>query len=204
MRRPVPSVTCPDRVGIVDDVTRCIAARCGWVVEATRHGDLGTGRFFQRIEIPADSLPGERVGFGARIVPLAADLKLNWHLSDTDVPKRVVVMASRQGPLPGGSALPMALRHAPPRQFPGRPPLPDLAPPAEASGIPFAHFPMGPDNRADAIEEICARFEDVGGNVTMLARFMQIAPAEVCDRYVGRIITMHHRFLSSFANARLE
>ncbi len=56
VRRLVLSVTCPDRTGIVAAVTGFIASHGGWVVEAAQHGDLATGRFFQRIEILAESL----------------------------------------------------------------------------------------------------------------------------------------------------
>ena len=56
-RRFVLTVTCPDPTGIVAAVTGFIAEHGGWVVEAAQHGDLGTGRFFQRIEVLAESLP---------------------------------------------------------------------------------------------------------------------------------------------------
>jgi len=202
VRRLVLTITCPDRVGIVAGVTGFIAAHGGWVVEAAQHGDLDTGRFFQRIEILADSLPFDRDGFGTRFAPLAEELELDWHLSDTDVPKRMVVLASREdhcladllyrwrtGTLP--CDIPLVVSNHP-----------DLAPLAEAAGIPFVHVPMGPDTRAAAFEEICARFDEVGGDVMVLARFMQIVPPEVCDRYAGRIINIHHSFLPSFAGAR--
>jgi formyltetrahydrofolate deformylase len=36
----------------------------------------------------------------------------------------------------------------------------------------------------------------------VLARYMQIVPPEVCERYAGRIINIHHSFLPSFVGAR--
>ena len=57
MRRFVLTITCPDRTGIVAAVTGFIASHGGSVVEAAQHGDLDTARFFQRIEVSADSLP---------------------------------------------------------------------------------------------------------------------------------------------------
>ena len=36
----------------------------------------------------------------------------------------------------------------------------------------------------------------------VLARFMQILPADLCERYAGQIINIHHSFLPSFAGAR--
>lgn len=202
MRRLVLTITCPDRVGIVAGVTGFIAAHGGSVIEAAQHGDLGTGRFFQRIEILADSLPFDGDGFGERFAPVADELDLDWHLSDTDVPKRVVVLASREdhcladllyrwrsGSLP--CAIPLVVSNHP-----------DLAPLVEGAGIPFAHVPMTPETRTAAFAEICERFDRAAGDVMVLARFMQIVPPEVCDRYAGRIINIHHSFLPSFAGAR--
>jgi len=36
----------------------------------------------------------------------------------------------------------------------------------------------------------------------VLARYMQILPADLCARYPGRIINIHHSFLPSFVGAR--
>ena len=98
MRRYVLTITCPDRVGIVAAVTGLIASRDGSVLEAAQHGDLATGRFFLRIEIVADSLPP---GFGpaelaAAFEPVADEFRMDWHLTDTNVPKRVVILASKE------------------------------------------------------------------------------------------------------------
>jgi formyltetrahydrofolate deformylase len=202
MRRLILTITCPDRVGIVAGVTGFIAAHGGWVLEAAQHGDLDTGRFFQRIEVLDESLPFDVAEFGARFAPLAEELDLTWHLSDTDVPKQVVVLASREdhcladllyrwrsGDLP--CAIPLVVSNHT-----------DLAPLAEAAGIPFAHVPVVAGDREAAFAEICARFEEVGGDVMVLARYMQIVPPEVCERYAGRIINIHHSFLPSFVGAR--
>ena len=202
MKRLVLTITCPDRVGIVAGVTGFIASLGGWVLEAAQHGDLDTGRFFQRIEVLADSLPFGPSEFALRFAPLAEELDLTWRLSDTDVPKQVVVLASRQdhcladllyrwrsGDLP--CAIPLVISNHT-----------DLAPLVEAAGIPFAHVPVVAGDTASAFEEICARFEDVGGDVMVLARYMQIVPPEVCERYAGRIINIHHSFLPSFIGAR--
>ena len=77
-------------------VTGFIAAHGGWVVEAAQHGDLNTGRFFQRIEVLADSLPFGVEEFAQRFSGLAEELELDWHLHDTDRRRRVVVLVSKE------------------------------------------------------------------------------------------------------------
>jgi len=202
MRRFILTITCPDRVGIVAGVTGFIADNGGWVLEAAQHGDLESGRFFQRIEILAESLPFGPAEFASRFAPLADELTLTWNLSDTDIPKRVVILASRQdhcladllyrwktGDLP--CAIPLVISNHT-----------DLGPQVEAAGIPFVHIPVKADNRQAAFDDISARFEEAGGQVMVLARYMQIVPPEVCERFSGRIINIHHSFLPSFAGAR--
>ena len=39
-------------------------------------------------------------------------------------------------------------------------------------------------------------------DLVVLARYMQVLPAWLCDAYPGRIINIHHSFLPSFSGAR--
>jgi formyltetrahydrofolate deformylase len=53
-----------------------------------------------------------------------------------------------------------------------------------------------------AFAEVARLFDRAGGDVMVLARYMQILPADLCARYPGRILNIHHSFLPSFAGAR--
>jgi formyltetrahydrofolate deformylase len=202
MRRLVLTVTCPDGTGIVAAVTGFIAAHGGWVVEAAQHSDLSTGQFFQRIEVLAEGLafgPGE---FARQFAGVAGDLRLHWHLSDTDVRKRVVVLVSREdhcladllhrwrsGDL--ACEIPLVISNHP-----------DLQELVEWHGIEFRHVPFAADGKEDAFAEVESLFDGVDGDVMVLARFMQILPAGLCARHPGKIINIHHSFLPSFAGAK--
>jgi formyltetrahydrofolate deformylase len=198
----VLTVTCPDRVGIVAAVTGFIADHGGWVVEAAQHGDLVTGRFFQRIEVLADSLDVGPEEFGRQFGSLAERLSMDWHLTDTDVPKRVVVLVSRQdhcladllhrwrsGDL--ACAIPCVISNHE-----------DLRSLVEWHGIAFHHVPVTAATKTEAFAQTVRLFDQARGDVMVLARYMQILPADVCARYPGRIINIHHSFLPSFAGAR--
>jgi formyltetrahydrofolate deformylase len=202
VRRLVLTVTCPDRTGIVAAVTGFIASHRGWVVEAAQHGDLATGRFFQRIEILAESLAFGPDQFGDHFAEVADDYGLDWHLSDTDRRRRVVILVSREdhcladllyrwrsGNLHCDIAAVIS-NH------------PDLRPLVEWHGIEFLHIPVATGHRSEAFDAIASRFEEARADTMVLARYMQILPREVCERYPGRIINIHHSFLPSFAGAR--
>jgi formyltetrahydrofolate deformylase len=58
------------------------------------------------------------------------------------------------------------------------------------------------DNKETAFQRIAELFDDYHGDTMVLARFMQILPPSLCQRYPGRIINIHHSFLPSFAGAK--
>jgi formyltetrahydrofolate deformylase len=76
----------------------------------------------------------------------------------------------------------------------------DLRSFVEWHGIPFHYVPM--TDKAAAFEEIARLFEHHLGDTLVLARFMQIMPPYLCERYLGRIINIHHSFLPSFVGAK--
>lgn len=220
MRRYVLTITCPDRVGIVAAVTGLIASHDGSVLEAAQHGDLATGCFFLRIEIVADSLPA---GFGpgelaAALAPVADEFHMEWRLTDTGVPKRVVLFASkedhcvadllyrwRSGELE--CDIPCVISNHE-----------DLRGLVEWHGVGFEYVPIPPvapvvapdaddadpshTAKAAAFDEIERLVTAERADVIVLARFMQILPASFCAVRPGRIINIHHSFLPSFAGAR--
>ncbi len=202
MRRFVLTITCPDRVGIVAAVTSFLASRGGWVTEAAQHADSETGRFFQRIEVLAESLDCDADMLIEEFEPLVHDFGLDLHLSDTDHRKRVVLLASKED-----HCLVDLLHRTERGELPCEIPLvianrPDLAPIAERYGVPFCLVPVTPEGRDAAMSEIAARIDEAGGEVVVLARYMQILSPELCERYRDRILNIHHSALPSFAGPR--
>jgi formyltetrahydrofolate deformylase len=199
------TLSCPDRVGIVAAVSGFVAQHGGWIVEASYHTDLETQQFFMRQEIRADSLPFNAEELRTRFAPLAAEFKMTWQVSDSDIRKRVVVLVSqydhclsdllhrwRSGEL--RVDIPCIIsNHQSLRGF------------VEWHGIPFHYLDMPKDDaqaKAAAFAEVARRFEAEHGDTMVLARFMQILPQDLCARYAGRIINIHHSFLPSFVGAK--
>jgi formyltetrahydrofolate deformylase len=206
VRRYILTINCPDRIGIVAAVTGLIAGQGGSVLEAAQHGDLVSGRFFLRIEIVADSLPE---GFGpaelaAGFEPVAAEFDMDWKLSDTDVPKRVVLFASKEDHCVADllyrwrsgeieCEMPCVISNHE-----------DLRGLVEWHGVRFRCVPVGsqPAAKEAAFAEMESLLAHERADVIVLARYMQILPASFCEERKGRIINIHHSFLPSFAGAR--
>ncbi len=199
------TLSCPDRVGIVAAVSNFVAQHGGWIVEASYHTDLETQRFFMRQEIRADSLPFDAAELRARFGKLAKEFQMTWQVSDSAVKRRVVLLVSqhdhclndllhrwRSGEL--RVDIPCVIsNHEDLRSF------------VEWHGIPFHYvdIPKGDvQAKAAAYAEIARRFDAERGDVMVLARFMQIMPPDLCTRYAGRLINIHHSFLPSFVGAK--
>ena len=194
------TLSCPDRVGIVSAVSGFVAQHGGWIVEASYHTDQETQRFFMRQEIRAASLPFGAAELRTRFNRLANEFQMIWQVSDSAIKKRVVLLVSRQdhclndllhrwrsGELQVD--IPCVIsNHEDLRSF------------VEWHGIPFIYVDM--QDKAAAFEKIASVFEQYRGDCMVLARFMQIMPPDLCTRYSGRIINIHHSFLPSFAGAK--
>lgn len=201
-RRYTLTASCPDRVGIVARVATFIAENQGWILETSHHADEDTQRYFMRIEMKADSLPFDLAEFRRRFQPIAAEFRMDWRIADSAVRKRLVLLVSKQEHclydlLARWQSkelevdIPCVIsNHETFRGF------------VEWHGIPFHHVPVTAENKAAANAEIARLFEDAHGDVMVLARYMQIIPAELCEKLPGRILNIHHSFLPSFVGAK--
>ena len=196
------TLSCPDRVGIVAAVSTFVANHQGWIVEAQHHADRVAQRFFMRQEILADSLPFGIEVFREQFAPIAASFHMEWHVTDSAQKKRVIILVSKlehclydllarwqSGEL--DVEIPCVIsNHDVLRKF------------VEWHKIPFYHVPVTPDTKAHAFDKVTHLFDSMKGNVMVLARYMQVLSPELCDRYAGRIINIHHSFLPSFVGAK--
>ena len=201
-RRYTLTLSCPDRVGIVAAVSGFLARHNGWIVEANHHADNDSGRFFMRQEILAESLPFDLAGFKCLFTPIAAEFRMEWRITDSDLRHRVVILVSREDHclydlLYRWRAQEFSFdvacvisNHDVLRGF------------VEWHGIPFHLVPVTAEARPQAFAEVMRLFEHYRGDSLVLARYMQILPPELCAAHPGRIVNIHHSFLPSFAGAR--
>lgn len=195
-------VSCPDQRGIVARVSGFIAGHGGSITEASQHSDLATGRFFMRYEILADSIGMSAEELREAFAPVARDFNMTWSLRDTRQRPRVVVMVSREshclvdllyrwtaGELEG-DIVGVISNHE------------DMRGLVEWHDLPFIHVPVLPGAKEAAFSEVERQVEALKADVVVLARYMQILPPHLCERYAGRVINIHHSFLPSFVGAR--
>lgn len=196
------TLSCADRVGIVAAVSDFIARHRGWIFEASHYADPEAGRFFMRQEILAESLPFDADGFRAAFAPVADEFGMDWRIRDQSRRRRLVILVSKEGhclyDLLGRRQtgewhvdIPCVIsNHDTFRGF------------VEWHGIPLHHVPVNPSDKCAAYDQIARLYEAAGGEVMVLARYMQILSPAMCERFRGQIINIHHSFLPSFIGAR--
>ena len=203
--RFVLTLSCPDRTGIVARITTFLADIGGWITEAAYHSDDESGRFFTRQEIRADSVSFDATELRRQFAVVAAELAADsWQVTDSTDRKTVVLLVSKEGHclyelLARWHSKEMAAdigvvigNHT------------DLEPVARLFGLPFRHIPIPRDDegKAAAFEEVRRAVDAHSPDAIVLARYMQVIPAELCRAWEGRLINIHHGFLPSFRGAR--
>ena len=195
-------LSCPDRVGIVAMVSNFISSHGGSISEANQHSDGSTGWFFMRVEIYAGTLPFSLEELKDAFAPIAQSFNMEWDISDSAQPKKVILMASREshcladllyryheGEL--DCEIPCVISNHD-----------DLRSMVEWHKIPYHHVSVDKENKQPHFEEVSRLIREYQADTVVLARYMQILPADVCAEYAGRIINIHHSFLPSFAGAK--
>jgi formyltetrahydrofolate deformylase len=209
MSEYVITFSCPDRTGVVARISGFLAEAGGWITEAAYHTDTHTGWFFTRQVVRADSLPFSADELRQRFAGVADELsdQAEWRVTDTADAKRIVVLVTKEG-----HCLHELLGRATSGELPGR--ITEvignsdaLRGMTEAHGLPFRHIPFPPAGtdpaaREAAFHELAASVDKHDPHAVVLARFMQIVPAELCAAWAGRAINIHHSFLPSFIGAR--
>ncbi len=195
-------ISCPDRVGLVAAVSTFLAQEGGLLTEANYYCDPESNWFFMRQVIAANSLPYGPEELCARFAPLAEQYQMQWRLTDTGTPKRVVLMASKQAHCLSDLLYRWRSKEM---QFD----IPcvisnhdDLRSYVNWHNIPYHHTPVDPDNKAQHFSEVEQLIEQSQADVIVLARYMQILPPALCARYPGQIINIHHSFLPAFVGAK--
>jgi formyltetrahydrofolate deformylase len=196
------SFSCPDTSGIVAGVSAFVAGHQGWITEASQHTETELGRFFMRVEIRAESLDFPAEEFAQRFAPVAAKFGMDWKVSDSAQPRRVVLLCSKQE----HCLYDLLARHVA-QDFPFVVPCvisnhEDHRKVVEAHDIPFHYVPVTPETKQAAYRKMEQLFREAQADLIVLARYMQVLDEAMCREFAGKIINIHHSFLPSFAGAK--
>jgi formyltetrahydrofolate deformylase len=198
----VLTIVCPDTTGIVAAVAGYLSGQGIFIDESSHFGDPETRRFFMRTRFTPASGGFSRNAFAAGFGPIAERFRMDWQVHDTGVLPRVLVMVSRHDHCLNDllyryrtGALAMQVPAIVSNHM-------DLAGLAEWHHVPYFHVAVTPQTKALAEARLLDIVEDTKADLVVLARYMQILSPELCARFPGRIINIHHSFLPGFKGAR--
>ncbi|MCW0198515.1 formyltetrahydrofolate deformylase [Sphingopyxis sp.] len=200
----VLTFSCVDAVGIVAAVTGLLAERDGFILDSQQYADLGSGRFFMRVEFRGAGplFPEDFAGVQAAFAPVIARFAMDARLSDGAVKPRFVIAVSQGSHClndllhrwsTGNLAIDIVgvvSNHEALRRL------------SEWHGVPFHYLPVSDANRAEqeaAILDLMARGQ---ADYLVLARYMQVLSADLSAKLAGRCINIHHSFLPGFKGAK--
>ena len=196
----VLALSCPDRRGIVAEVSRFLFEKNCNILDSQQFGDRGNGRFFMRVHGLSEggiSIPVLEQAFAV----IAQAFAMEAQFFDQTRKTRALIMVSRFG-----HALVDLLYRIRIGALPMEVPLivsnhVDFADVAAAGNIPFVHLPMGKDNKPEQEAKLSSLMAQHRIDLIVLARYMQILSDDFCRTRPGRIINIHHSFLPSFKGA---
>ncbi len=196
--------SCRDRIGIVARVAGHLAAKGASITDAGQYQDPGTGTFFMRYEFGTAPSPRAVEDFASGFSPIARELGMEWRVTDAAYRQRVVLLASKHD-----HCLAYLLHRWKvgdlqfdiPCVISNHDAVRDLV---EWYGIPFHHVPVPKDSagKQAAFQRKAELIESAVPDTIVLARYMQIFPPWLCERYRHKVINIHHSFLPSFVGAR--
>ncbi len=193
-------ISCPDAHGLVAKVSQFIFEQKGNIKEAHHHLDTQNQRFFMRIEIE-NTATSSLTEFKQAFNTLAKQYQMNWQINDAKTLKRILIMGSNASHCVAdllhrnhenelaGEIIGVLSNHNKLQKI------------ASWYEVDFKKVAINADTKAADMAKMMSTVDTFKPDVIVLARYMQIIPKAMCDKYQGRIINIHHSFLPSFAGA---
>lgn len=195
-------IHCPDRPGLVHDVTGFISSHQGNIIDLQQHIDPEQDTFFMRLEWSLEKFTLETEEIEARLQPMARRHQMQMRLSFASQRKRIALFVTKEN----HCLYDLLARHEA-GELPVDIPLivsnhETLRPAAERFGIPFYCFPINKENKATQESAQVELLRDHHIDTVVLARYMQIISPEMIAEFPNRILNIHHSFLPAFVGAK--
>ena len=194
---------CPDKPGILAEVTDFITVNKGNIIYLDQSVDHVENIFFMRIEWELKNflIPQEKIeDYFATLYAQKYEMFFRLYFSDTK--PRMAIFVSKMS-----HCLFDLLARYTAGEWNVEIPLiisnhPDLQHVAERFGIPFYLFPITKETKEEQEKKEMELLAKHKVNFIVLARYMQVISERMIDAYPNRIINIHHSFLPAFVGAK--
>lgn len=194
---------CPDKPGILAEVTDFITVNKGNIIYLDQYVDHVENIFFMRIEWELkDFLVSQEKIEDYFATLYAQKYEMNFRLYFSDTKPRMAIFVSKMS-----HCLFDLLARYTAGEWNVEIPLiisnhPDLQHVAERFGIPFHLFPITKETKEEQEKKEMELLAKHKITFIVLARYMQVISEQMINAYPNRIINIHHSFLPAFVGAK--
>jgi formyltetrahydrofolate deformylase len=193
-------LSCPDKSGLVARIAGYASEYHANLVEFNQFTDNERRSFYARLELDTSKLEISVDDFMAGFEVLGRAIEATWNFRRFPYKMRTAVLVTQTDHClneilwrAGLGEMPVEITSI----IGNREACRSIA---EKAGIPF-HFIEMKDDKEKGFREIERILVEEDVELAVLARFMQIMPTWMCDRFAGRMINIHHSFLPAFIGA---
>ena len=194
---------CPDKPGILAEVTDFITVNKGNIIYLDQYVDHVENIFFMRIEWELKDflVPQEKIEDYFRTL-YGQKYEMDFRLYFSDVKPRMAIFVSKLS----HCLFDMLARYTA-GEWNVEIPLiisnhPDLQHVAERFGIPFYLFPITKETKEEQERKEMELLAKHKITFIVLARYMQVISEQMINAYPTKIINIHHSFLPAFVGAK--
>ncbi|WP_321479878.1 formyltetrahydrofolate deformylase [uncultured Bacteroides sp.] len=194
---------CPDKPGILAEVTDFITVNKGNIIYLDQYVDHVENIFFMRIEWELNGflVPQEKIEDYFETL-YAQKYSMIFRLYFSDVKPRMAIFVSKMS----HCLFDMLARYTA-GEWNVEIPLiisnhPDLQHVAERFGIPFHLFPITKETKEEQEKKEMELLAKHNVSFIVLARYMQVISETMINAYPNKIINIHHSFLPAFVGAK--
>lgn len=194
---------CPDRPGILAEITNFITINGGNIVYIDQFVDRMENVFFGRIEweLAGFMIPRDKIlDYFNTLYVKKYDMDLRLYFSDAKPRMAIFVskmshclydMLARYTAGEWDVEIPIIIsNHS------------DMQAAAERFGIPYRVFPITKENKREQEQAEMDLLRELKVDFIVLARYMQVISEQMIAEYPNRIINIHHSFLPAFVGAK--
>ncbi len=203
MNNAILLLHCPDKPGLISELTNFITVNNGNIIYLDQYVDHTEEQFFMRMEWELDKflIPQEKISEYFNTL-YAAKHQMQFTIFFREQKPRMALFVSKMSHcfydimsryIAGewDVEIPLIISNHE-----------DLRPAAERFGIPYHVFPITKDNKAELEPKEMELLKQNNIDFIVLARYMQIISEDMINAYPQRIINIHHSFLPAFIGAK--
>ena len=192
----------PDQKGLVSAIANFLLSYDANIVHADQHQDAENKLFLMRIEWDLTGFGLPMDDFSAAFSPVANKYKMQWQVSLSSKRPKIAIMVSqyehclidllhrhRIGELDCDISMVIS-NHTSSQKI------------VEFNKIPYHYIPVTKETKAQAEQQQITLLKEMGVDLVILARYMQVLSPNFVNAFTDKIINIHHSFLPAFDGAK--